>query len=328
MSADEKKTENIDRGFVASSVNVAPAPVASSTEIIAVETQAHEGHVSDFMKNLPKYFHNLLWLAVFFLTIIYITSLAVSIFVDALSGLQNNWLVSGENMSYIFDLFYSLLFSSLAFAIIVLLVVGSQILWAFLSMPRKKNEYEAEEQYNLGVMYANSKGVMPHKEAAMERWQEAAKKDDKKAKERLDLMYEKGDIVKPNKEKAAQHFKNAAQKGNPQAQFYLGTAYDNGDGMTQNQTKAAKWYKKAAGQGLAEAQFNLGVMYFNGYGMTQNKKEAVKWFKKATKQGYAKAQFNLGVSYFNGYGVTKNQKKQSSGSQKLLNRIMLQPNSI
>ena len=138
----------VQQGIAESSARAEPA-----REIIGVELKAPEGHVSDFMKNLPEYWHDLLWLTVFFLPIIYITSLVVSIFVDAFSGLQNNWLVSGENMSYIFHSFYFLFLFLLVFTISVVSIVGFRILREFVFLPRKKTKYETDGLFNLGLKY-------------------------------------------------------------------------------------------------------------------------------------------------------------------------------
>ena len=112
-----------------------------------------ESEVSAFMKNLPKYWHDFFWLAVFFLPIVYFSSLAISALADALSSLQENWLVAHMDASFIFWGFVVLLVLLSGFAISIVLVIGIPILGELLFMRGKKSKYEAEESFRLGLKY-------------------------------------------------------------------------------------------------------------------------------------------------------------------------------
>jgi len=48
---------------------------------------------------------------------------------------------------------------------------------------------------------------------------------------------------------------------------------------------------------------------------------------KAADQGFARAQFNLGGMYAYGEGVLKDDKQAVKWYQKLLTKVMLQPNT-
>ncbi|MUK41517.1 hypothetical protein GNP61_08070 [Aliivibrio fischeri] len=113
----------------------------------------------------------------------------------------------------------------------------------------------ASAQYNLGVMYANGKGVT---------------KDDKQA---------------------VNWYRKAAEQGYAFAQYNLGVMYANGKGVTKDDKQAVNWYRKAAEQGYAFAQGTLGVMYENGQGVTKNYKQALEFYKKSntkwSKKKYA-----------------------------------------
>src|SRR5664280_345044 len=101
----------------------------------------------------------------------------------------------------------------------------------------KAEQGDAEAQNNLGMMYANGKGVV---------------QDDKQA---------------------AFWFRKAAEQGYAEAQLILGLMYNEGQGgLTKDYSQAVAWFRRAAEQGLAMAQFNLGVMYANGAGLAQDDK--------------------------------------------------------
>jgi hypothetical protein len=80
---------------------------------------------------------------------------------------------------------------------------------------------DAEAQYNLGVKYAEGKGVPQDYKKAFEWYTKAA---------------EQGDIM---------------------AQFYLGVMYEKGLGVPQNHEEAIEWWRKAAAAGVVNAKNKL-----------------------------------------------------------------------
>ena len=172
----------------------------------------------------------------------------------------------------------------------------------------KATQGEAWAQFNLGIMYANGRGV-PENDAEAVKW-----------------------------------FRKAADQGYVKAQYHLGIMYANGRGVPENDAEAVKWYRKAAdgvsyrrlssrisrsSQGYVKAQYNLGLMYDNGRGVSKNDAEAVKWYKKAAEQGYADAQSDLGFMYVYGDGVPESHIKayvwwsmaKANGSEKAKGNI-------
>lgn len=137
-------------------------------------------------------------------------------------------------------------------------------------MAQAGNQYA---QFNLGLMYANGRGVS------------------------------KDEIV------AAYWFHRAAEQGHALSQVNVGVMYHDGMGVDNDDTTAAYWYRKVAKQGHAGGQYNLGLMYDYGNGVEKDEAKAVHWYRKAAEQGYAKAQFNLGFMYTNGKGVEEDESK-------------------
>ena len=89
-----------------------------------------------------------------------------------------------------------------------------------LILPLAKKGF-AQAQYNLGIMYANGKGVEKNYSKAIEWW-----------------------IL-------------AAGQGNDKAQYSLGLMYEKGKGVKENLKTAKKWFQLASNQGLAKAKEKL-----------------------------------------------------------------------
>jgi hypothetical protein len=119
----------------------------------------------------------------------------------------------------------------------------------------------------------------------------------------LGYMYENGKGVARDDVQAVKWYRMAAEQGNAEAQFSLGKWYE--EGRDKNDTEAVKWYRMAAKQGNAKALRNLGVMYYTGQGVAQDYAEAVMCFHEAAEQGLAAAQNNLGWAYVEGRGVKR-----------------------
>ncbi len=124
-------------------------------------------------------------------------------------------------------------------------------------------------QFNLGVMYAQGRGV-PRDDAEAVRW-----------------------------------YRLAADQGFAEAQYILGAMYVAGRGVPQDDAGAVRWYRSAADQGVAEAQGALGAMYAFGQGVPRDDAEAVRWYRLAADQGSALGQLSLGAMYAEGRGVSQ-----------------------
>jgi TPR repeat protein len=105
-------------------------------------------------------------------------------------------------------------------------------------------------QYNLGVIYANGRGVA------------------------------RNDV------EAVKWYSKAAEKGNAQAQYALGLMYGHGRGVPKDYTKAANLWHPLAEAGDHNAQYALGIMYGNGNGVPQDYRHAYKWFNLSATKGH------------------------------------------
>ncbi len=109
----------------------------------------------------------------------------------------------------------------------------------------------------------------------------------------LGLMYAEGRGVQRDDVQAVAWYQKAAAQGLAQAQYNLGLMYAEGRGVQRDDVQAVAWYQKAAAQGFAQAQNNLGLMYAEGRGVQRDDVQAVAWLQKAAAQGFAQAQNNL-----------------------------------
>ena len=130
-----------------------------------------------------------------------------------------------------------------------------------------------------------------------------AEQGDADAQRDLGVMYANGRGIPQDDVEAVRLYRLAAEQGNASAQSNLGFMYATGRGVPQDDAEAVRWWQLAAEQGHADAQYNLGVMYDDGRGVPQDDAEAVRWYRLAADQGQALAQYNLGVMYAVGRGV-------------------------
>ncbi|KAF9969023.1 hypothetical protein BGZ73_008818 [Actinomortierella ambigua] len=121
----------------------------------------------------------------------------------------------------------------------------------------------------------------------------------------LGMTYAEGRGVERDDAEAVRWFTKAAEQGHPDAQFRLGLMYKNGRGVAQSDVQAVKWFTEGANQGDPDSQFSLGTMYEKGRGVKKSDVEAVKWFYKAALQEHPASQFNLGIMFKTGRGVKK-----------------------
>ena len=127
-------------------------------------------------------------------------------------------------------------------------------LCAIESFERAAKEGSAEAAFNLGVMYAQSWGM-----------------------------------IRPDDRQATHWFTKAAEAGLPDAQYNLGVRYSLGLGVQQDDGRATRWFTEAAEAGLPDAQYNLGVRYLHGRGQLKDYVEAYRWFNLAAASGNVEA---------------------------------------
>jgi localization factor PodJL len=143
--------------------------------------------------------------------------------------------------------------------------------------------------YEIGVRYAEGKGVTANFDEAAKWYDRAAQAGVVPAVFRLGTIYEKGLSVKKDIDTARRYYMQAAERGNAKAMHNLAVLDADGDGKGANYKNAAQWFRKAADRGVADSQFNLGILYARGIGVEQNLAESFKWFSLAAAQGDADA---------------------------------------
>ena len=121
-----------------------------------------------------------------------------------------------------------------------------------------------------------------------------AKQGDTDAQADLGVMYANGRGVPQDDREAVRWLRLAAVHGDTDAQNNLGLMYANGRGVPQDDREAVRWLRRAAEQAFATtAQNNLGLMYVLGRGIPQDDRLAVLWLRLAAVHGDTDAQFNL-----------------------------------
>ena len=148
---------------------------------------------------------------------------------------------------------------------------------------------DASAAYEIGLRFAEGKGVAPNYDEAAKWYDRAAQAGVVPAIFRLGTLYEKGLSVKKDVNIARRYYSQAAERGNAKAMHNLAVLDADGGGQGANYKNASQWFRKAAERGVADSQFNLGILYARGIGVEQNLAESFKWFSLAAAQGDADA---------------------------------------
>ena len=171
----------------------------------------------------------------------------------------------------------------------------------------------AVAQYNVGVRYANGRGVEKNEREAVAWFRKAAEQGYAPAQVILALSYEEGRGGLANDEReAARLYKLAADQRNSRAQLRLAYFYFEGrGGLPKDDREAVHLYKLAAHQGNAHAQVALGLLYEQGGGgLPKDDREAARLYKLAADQRNSRAQLRLAYFYFEGRGgLPKNERE-------------------
>ncbi|HET7680458.1 MAG TPA: hypothetical protein VFK79_10030 [Xanthobacteraceae bacterium] len=144
---------------------------------------------------------------------------------------------------------------------------------------------DAAAEYEVGLRYAEGRGVTADPSEAA-RWLElAAKRGLAMAQFRLAGFYEKGIGVKKDVETARRLYRTAAEQGNAKAMHNLAVLYAEGAAVKPDYRTAAQWFRLAADHGVSDSQYNLAILYARGIGVDRNLVESYKWFALAAAQG-------------------------------------------
>jgi len=177
-----------------------------------------------------------------------------------------------------------------------------KFLWvAVLSIGLWANEFNiAVTEYNQGNYIK-----------ALDAFYVLAKEGDPKAQFNVGLIYANGKGVAKDNYQAMVWYKKAAEQGNTAAQYNLAKLISQKPGKedTRAQEKVKYWYEKAAEGGQKEAVNDLALLYLKGKGVKKNERKAFELFKKAAKMGDSAAQINVALMYAWSEDVPNNKMK-------------------
>jgi TPR repeat protein len=152
-------------------------------------------------------------------------------------------------------------------------------------------EGDPKAQFNVGLIYANGKGVNKDTYQAMEWYKKAAEQGNTAAQYNLaKLIAQRPDKEDPHARKRVKYwYEKAAEGGQKEAINDLALLYLKGEGVEKNELKAFELFKKAAEMGDGAAQINVALIYAWGEGLPNDKIKAYKNLKKALSQGRTEA---------------------------------------
>jgi localization factor PodJL len=149
---------------------------------------------------------------------------------------------------------------------------------------------QAAAQYEMGVRYADGRGVGRDGAVAAQWLEKAASQGLAPAQYRLGSLYEKGVGVERDLGRARQLYQTAATAGNARAMHNLAVLLaEGGDGGKPDYASASEWFRRAAEYGVRDSQYNLAILYARGLGVDQNLTQSYLWFSAAADQGDADA---------------------------------------
>jgi TPR repeat protein len=165
---------------------------------------------------------------------------------------------------------------------------------------------DTSAQYNLGLLYAEGRGLVRNPDAAMTWWRLAARSGHLQAQHNLALAYLGGETIvpgvadEPRMEEAISWLRKAAEGGLASSRFTLGSVLHARAATPKEQSAALAWLIAATQQDHREAQLFLGNCYFDGEGVGVDRREALSLFLKAASHGHAPAQDRLAALYQRG----------------------------
>jgi len=156
-------------------------------------------------------------------------------------------------------------------------------------------EGDAKAQFNVGLIYANGKGVNRDSYQAMEWYKKAADQGNTAAQYNLaKLISQRKDSHDPRAKKWVKYwYEKAAEGGQKEAMNNLALLYLKGDGVEKNELRAFELLRKAALLGDSAAQVNVALLYAWGETLPKDKIKAYKYLKQALRQGREEASFYL-----------------------------------
>ncbi|MGB5506635.1 MAG: tetratricopeptide repeat protein [Sulfurovum sp.] len=170
-------------------------------------------------------------------------------------------------------------------------------------------------EFNQAVEDYNNGGYIK----ALNTFYSLAKKGDAKAQFNVGLIYANGKGVQKDLTKARKWYEKAAKQDNGPAQYNLAQLYHAaGESDPHGYEKARYWYEKAVEAGIMQAYNNLAALYIEGKGVQKDQQKAFELFQEAAKKGDPSAQVNVAVLYAWGEDITHDKMKAYDNFKKAL----------
>jgi localization factor PodJL len=143
----------------------------------------------------------------------------------------------------------------------------------------------ADAQYEVGVRFAEGRGVAKDLQKAAMWLERSAKQGLPPAQYRYGHLAEKGEGMQKDVAIARRYYEQAATAGNVQAMHNLGVLYADGAFGKPDLAAAMNWFRKAADYGVKDSQYNLGIFYARGISVPKDPAQSYLWFSLAAAQG-------------------------------------------
>jgi TPR repeat protein len=157
---------------------------------------------------------------------------------------------------------------------------------------------------NIGLMYAQGRGVPRDAVEALNWLRQAAEGGDATAQYNLALLYARGDGIPKNEKESVRWLTAAADQNVIPALLDLANFYMHPPASTtEDVSRAIPYYKKAAELGSARAQAILGTIFAKGMQGVPDYEQSVNWYRNAADQGERDGQCGLAMRYALGQGV-------------------------
>ena len=176
----------------------------------------------------------------------------------------------------------------------------------------------AERRRNLGILYAEGKGVERNDRLATVNLSLAAQHQELPDTQAVILAAQRYDAGLgvpggPDRNKGAGFWEMAAAMGWSAAWPIIAERYALGDGRRKSEATAVHWYQKAAELGHTPSMLRLAELLERGQGVKKDEAAAGRWYSKAAEYRDPEAEYQIAIRLLNGKGGFV--KDEASGMQ-------------
>lgn len=155
---------------------------------------------------------------------------------------------------------------------------------------------------NLGILYAEGRGVEKDERLAAFHFHNAADSLDLPAVLEMARRYETGRGITMHQGRAARQYERAAMLGAQETYSIVARRYDEGNGFQEDPKKAAEWYLQAAEAGDAPSMTRLAAAYAKGRGVKKSEADATRWYSEAANKQEPEAEYQVAMMLLRGKG--------------------------